>query len=130
MVEQEITNREEVRQCVFNNLQIINSLSDGKIPIDLKDRLNYTTDCVEDNTPREIYTDIETGDELFKTGKLFRGLGFFKESVVIKTRVGNYEMGRYYREFGCSAEEYFFNGKETDRETFFEILRKQEKLSK
>ena len=129
MVEQEITSREEVKLCIFDNKQTINSLSDGKIPEDLENRLEYTTDC-EDNTPREIYTDKETGDKLFKTGILFRELGFFRESVMIKTAVGKYEMSCYYREFGCTAEEYFFNGIETDRNTFFEILKKQEKLSR
>ncbi len=53
MVEQEITNREEVRQCVFNNLQIINSLSDGKIPIDLTIPL-----IVLKITPQERYIRI------------------------------------------------------------------------
>ncbi len=114
--------------CIFDNIQIINSLSEGKIPQDLKNRCEYTLSS-DNGTSTEIYTDIETGDELLKTEKLFKDLGFFKECVVIKTGVGRYEMSHYYREFGCTAEEYFFNDIKTDKETFLDILKKQEKLS-
>lgn len=127
MEEKELDTK-ELTLCVFDNIQVINSLSDGYIPIDLNNRLEYTVDNTDKDTPREIYTDIDTGDELSKTRKEFNTKGFCKESVVIKTRVGKYEMEHFYSEFGCTAERYFFNEIEIDKEIFLEILKRQESL--
>lgn len=63
---------------IFDNIQTINSLSDGEIPEDL---------------------------------------------------IGRYEMNHFIREFGCTGEEYLFNGIRIDKEEFFKILREQKKIS-
>ena len=125
MGEEKIESLEQEKLCIFDNIQTIDSLSDGKIPEDLVDRLEYTHSSIEDGTSVEIYTDKKTDHELFKKYKLFKDQGFFRASVAIRTEVGRYEMNHYYREFGCTAEEYLFNGIEIDKEEFFKILREQ-----
>ncbi|MHC1716279.1 MAG: hypothetical protein AB9915_00055 [Candidatus Dojkabacteria bacterium] len=114
---------EKPRECIFIDLDLLNSLYENKVPRGLEGRFNYCSDSLSDGTSLEVYTDVVTGDQ-FRYGTLSTDL-FVTVYRIIKTRVGEYKILSWHNTVGYIGSIFYFNDEETDENTFWRILGNQ-----
>jgi len=118
---------QQSQQCVFDRLSILKSLSANSVPENLKNKLDYHFDELLSGATREVYSDRVTGDS-FVYG-ILPGFPYCINYGTVNTKVGEYKFFSYLGTEGCVGNDFFFNGTQTDYDTFFLILKRQIPLS-